>query len=544
MMSEALLRLGHDRARRPTSSTGTRRIQFASGKVPCCVDARGADPVPEHDSARRVHPPRRAAPSLCARRGAQPDGMWPHVRAAADHIESLRQRDDGRREPGARPRAFSTGCCPRRSATKAIRPSRCTVLLGRLLGARAAMRDARVARRASSAMQAEAATLTATRATSSQRDILASIAAAREHAPHRLHPRRGRSGRLRRDLDHDRASIAGGEQAQLAAGAAASHLRALLARIRRRARDGRKDVGRLHALRIAHRRRVRPARLARRAPTRLPSSSWPTGGRRRGTSGPKWSAANAREPRFVGDMPHGWVASDFITRLLDMFAYERDARWRAGARRRAVADGVAGRRGHSRRRLRTPYGQLDYTLAPRRRPRSAHLRSATAAAPPGGLVLAGRRGMPASGVWRRQSRPRSICRHRRQAIHAKWSTDSNDRDLSNFPTASCGARATSAYQIEGSPLADGAGAEHLAALRPHARPDAQRRHRRRRLRPLQPLPRRRRADAVAGACRPTASASLGAACCREGTGRGQRGRARLLRAAGRRPARGGHRAAG
>ena len=24
--------------------------QFASGKVPCCVDARGADPVPENDS--------------------------------------------------------------------------------------------------------------------------------------------------------------------------------------------------------------------------------------------------------------------------------------------------------------------------------------------------------------------------------------------------------------------------------------------------------------------------------------------------------------
>ena len=31
-----------------------------------------------------------------------------------------------------------------------------------------------------------------------------------------------------------------------------------------------------------------------------------------------------REPRFVGDMPHGWVASDYIRSVLDLFAYERD----------------------------------------------------------------------------------------------------------------------------------------------------------------------------------------------------------------------------
>ena len=32
-----------------------------------------------------------------------------------------------------------------------------------------------------------------------------------------------------------------------------------------------------------------------------------------------------RQPRFVGDMPHGWVASDFIRSALDLFAYEREA---------------------------------------------------------------------------------------------------------------------------------------------------------------------------------------------------------------------------
>ena len=33
---------------------------------------------------------------------------------------------------------------------------------------------------------------------------------------------------------------------------------------------------------------------------------------------------DAREPRFLGDMPHGWVASDQIRSVLDLFAYEQD----------------------------------------------------------------------------------------------------------------------------------------------------------------------------------------------------------------------------
>jgi hypothetical protein len=63
----------------------------------------------------------------------------------------------------------------------------------------------------------------------------------------------------------------------------------------------------------------------------------------------------------VGDLPHGWVASDFIRSALDLFAYERDAdgalvvgagippEWIDG-------DGVAVKN------LRTPYGPLSYSL--------------------------------------------------------------------------------------------------------------------------------------------------------------------------------------
>ena len=31
-----------------------------------------------------------------------------------------------------------------------------------------------------------------------------------------------------------------------------------------------------------------------------------------------------REPRFIGDMPHAWISSDYIRSALDLFVHERD----------------------------------------------------------------------------------------------------------------------------------------------------------------------------------------------------------------------------
>jgi hypothetical protein len=70
---------------------------------------------------------------------------------------------------------------------------------------------------------------------------------------------------------------------------------------------------------------------------------------------------DAREVRFLGDMPHAWVSSDYLRSALDLFAYERESggsvvlaagvpdRWR-----RAGDIGVAG--------LSTAWGRLDYRL--------------------------------------------------------------------------------------------------------------------------------------------------------------------------------------
>ena len=88
LTSAALIRLGHVDAAAGFAEWFA-GYQFASGKVPCCVDARGADPVPEHDSHGELvylvaEVVRSSGDLDFARR------MWPHVAAATAAIESLR----------------------------------------------------------------------------------------------------------------------------------------------------------------------------------------------------------------------------------------------------------------------------------------------------------------------------------------------------------------------------------------------------------------------------------------------------------------------
>jgi hypothetical protein len=93
-----------------------------------------------------------------------------------------------------------------------------------------------------------------------------------------------------------------------------------------------------------------------------------------------------RQPRAIGDMPHGGVAADFIGSVLDLFAYER-----AGERALVLAAGVLPAwlegEGTGIAGLRTPFGTLDYTL--RRDGERVFLRVGEGIrVPSGGLVLA------------------------------------------------------------------------------------------------------------------------------------------------------------
>lgn len=88
LTSSALLRIGHADAARDFLEWYA-PYQYDNGKVPCVVDQRGADPVPEHDSCGEfiflVAEVRRYASdrSLAER-------MWPRVLRAVAYLDSLR----------------------------------------------------------------------------------------------------------------------------------------------------------------------------------------------------------------------------------------------------------------------------------------------------------------------------------------------------------------------------------------------------------------------------------------------------------------------
>lgn len=67
-------------------------------------------------------------------------------------------------------------------------------------------------------------------------------------------------------------------------------------------------------------------------------------------------------PRFIGDMPHTWVGSDFLRSALDLFAYEDEERGQlvlgAGLRPEWLPQGVA------LHGLRTIYGPVGYRITP------------------------------------------------------------------------------------------------------------------------------------------------------------------------------------
>jgi len=97
--SSALAQLGHADAARAFLAWYAPH-QLADGALPCCVDARGADPTPEHDStgaflyalgeyARQTHD------------AAFVRSLWPRVLRAVGHLDELRSRALGDRSADA-----------------------------------------------------------------------------------------------------------------------------------------------------------------------------------------------------------------------------------------------------------------------------------------------------------------------------------------------------------------------------------------------------------------------------------------------------------
>lgn len=376
MISEALLRLDHGHAARDYLDWYM-PYQFESGKVPCCVDARGSDPVAENDShGELIH-----LAAAVYRYGGDHTLLqraWPHVAAAITYMDRLRaeERDAATRDPA---RAAFRGLMPASISHEgysakpmhaywddfwALTGYKDAVDIADALGRRD---DARRIAAARDAFRA---------------DLLASIRSS--VATHRIDYLPG-SAELG-DFDATSTTIAlapAGERAQLPAGLLEATFERYWREFARRRDDAQwKDYTPYEwrnvsaFVRLGWRDRAQQA-IAFFMHDRRPAA-WN-----------QWAEVvgrEAREARFIGDMPHGWVASDFIRAALDLFAYEREtdhALVLAAGIPSAWLDGE----GIAVDGLRTPYGPLRYAL--KRSGRALELTMSTHAMrkPPGGFAL-------------------------------------------------------------------------------------------------------------------------------------------------------------
>ena len=351
MMGDALLRVG----RGEVAADFLRwyaPYQFASGKVPCCIDQRGADPVPENDSAgefvfltseiyRYTHDR-----TLIAR-------LWPRVQWAMRYLD--RQRQSERTPANAAAPGLLYGLLPASISHEgyAAKPMHSYWDdLWALKGYNAAIDIADALGETS-----QAQTWREQRA-QFVRDLHASLLASTTAHGIDYLPGAAELG----DFDPASSTIAlapAGDlepiPAKLIAPTFERYWREFVER-----RDGRRmwedytpyelrTVGSF--VRLGWRDRAQEL-LAFFMADRRPAA-WN-----------QWAEVvgrEARKVRFVGDMPHAWIASDYMRAVLDLFAYERSsddalviaagipAAWLAG---RGIA--VSG--------LSTPYGALGYSL--------------------------------------------------------------------------------------------------------------------------------------------------------------------------------------
>ena len=384
LTSSALLRLGHEDLARDFMLWFA-PFQFNNGKVPCCATSRGADPVPENDSDGEFV---FAATELWRYTRDEKTArlLWPHVAAAVRHMESLRasERIDANRVGdrtayfGLMPPSISHEGYSDKAAYSywddfwAYAGYRSAVELARGLG-----------------LNGDAAQLAAQR-DEFLADLQASLSASTARFGLDVLPGAADRG----DFDPTSSTVA------LSPGGLLDALpRPLVQRTFDRywrnfeARRNDESLGKRHGdgaytpyewrnvgafVRLGDRERAQQAMAY-------------FYGDRRPKEWNQWAEVvvrDAREPRFLGDMPHGWVASDHIRSVLDLFAYEDESEQSL-----VLAAGVPmawlGGKGLSIRDLRTPYGPLSWSARVGADGAIDIRVSGLRAYPPGGVTLRG-----------------------------------------------------------------------------------------------------------------------------------------------------------
>ncbi|MEO5618040.1 MAG: discoidin domain-containing protein [Candidatus Eisenbacteria bacterium] len=291
-------------------------FQYADGKVPCCVDRRGSDPVPEHDSHGQfiylaAEYLRHTGDTVTVRR------LWPNVKHAAGYLDTLRAQRLGvewrmpekREFFGILPPSISHegySAKPMHSYWDdfwAVRGYDDAVFLARALGQSDAARRFEISR------------------TAFRRDFAASIAAARTR--HKIAYVPGCADLGDFDATSTTMVLSPVQAAELAP---AGSIEATFERywdffVRRRDGTGKweaftpyeiRNIGAF--VRLGWRDRAH-ALLTWFLDHRSPPG-WA-----------QWAEVVYNAPttaRFVGDIPHTWVGSDYVRAILDMLAYERE----------------------------------------------------------------------------------------------------------------------------------------------------------------------------------------------------------------------------
>ena len=386
MISESLLRLDH------TSVAADylrwyAPYQFQNGKVPCCVDRRGADPVPENDSPgefifltaeiyRYTHD------------RALLEAMWPHVAGAARYLETLRQSERNQASFTPEKRAFY-GMLPASISHEGYAAKPMHSYWDDFWAAKGY--DAAHAIAVALGREEAASRFSAQRE-EFRRDLTASLdAAAAAHGIDYL-PGSAELG----DFDPTSTSIAFAPRGD-ARDLPSALVHATYERYWRQFNDRRDGHAAWDDYTPYELRNVATfVRLGWRDRAHKLLEFFLAG--RRPAAWNQWAEVvgrDARQLRFVGDMPHAWVESDFIRSMLDLFAYERDAD-RALVLGAGIPNAWLTGRGIAIEGLRTPYGLLSYSL--RRQGSRTLLRLARGArVPPGGFVF----------IWPDAQMPRS-----------------------------------------------------------------------------------------------------------------------------------------